>query len=106
VHITKEIEIMVVFHYAVYSLFLLTFALTVFYSIAYRRQSSAKKRGLFAARMNISMGAMLLSIALLQIILFSGSTVRVIFGAVCLVLGLFNMFAGIRNHGAFKMMKE
>jgi uncharacterized membrane-anchored protein len=97
---------MAVFHYVVYTLFLATFALTVFYSFVYRRQTSAKKRGLFAARMNMSMGAMLLSIALLQIILFSGSTVRVIFGAVCLVLGLFNMFAGIRNHGTYARMKE
>jgi hypothetical protein len=97
---------MVVFHYFIYFLFIASLAFTVFFSIAYRRQQNTKKRGLFSSRMNISMGFMLLMIALIQIILFTGSSVRVIFGAVCLVLGLFNMFAGIRNHGMFSRMED
>lgn len=96
---------MEIFHYIVYTVFIVTLALTVFYSIAHRRQQNPKIRGLYAARMNISMGFMLGMIALIQIILFTGSTVRVIFGAICLVLGLFNIFAGIRNHGIFTRMK-
>jgi hypothetical protein len=59
-----------------------------------------------AAKMNISMGAMLISIAIIQLFLFTGSTVRVIVGAVMLLLGLFNLFAGIRNYSLYDRIKE
>jgi hypothetical protein len=52
------------------------------------------------------MGAMLISIAIIQLFLFTGSTVRVIVGAVMLLLGLFNLFAGIRNYGLYDRIKE
>ncbi|UHA76144.1 YtpI family protein [Paenibacillus sp. 481] len=80
----------------------LTSGLSVFYSIRSRRSSHAGYRGLYAARTNICMGFMLVFIALIQMFMFEGSTVRVIVGAVLLVLGAFNLFAGLRNHGHFQ----
>jgi len=56
--------------------------------------------------MNISMGTMMLAIALIQIALFEPSTVRVIVGVVFLLIGLFNLFAGVRNHSIFSRMEE
>lgn len=79
---------------------------SVFFSVRYRRQQSRKARGIDAAKMNMSMGAMLVSISFIQLFLFEGSTVRVIVGLVLLLLGLFNLFAGIRNYGAFDRLKE
>lgn len=79
---------------------------SVFFSVRYRRQLSRKARGIDAAKMNISMGAMLISIAIIQLFLFTGSTVRVIVGAVMLLLGLFNLFAGLRNYGIYNRIKE
>lgn len=79
---------------------------SVLFSVRYRRQISRKARGLDAAKMNMSMGTMLISISIIQLFLFSGSTVRVIVGLVMLLLGLFNLFAGIRNYGLYDRIKE
>ncbi|MFB9752567.1 YtpI family protein [Paenibacillus hodogayensis] len=79
---------------------------SVFYSVRYRRQQARKARGIDAAKMNMSMGAMLVSISLIQLFLFEGSSVRVIVGLVMLLLGLFNLFAGIRNYGLYNRIKE
>jgi heme/copper-type cytochrome/quinol oxidase subunit 2 len=78
--------------------------ISVYFSFRYRREKDMKKRGLFAARMNICMGIMLVAISVTQLFFFTDSTVRRIFGTVCLLLGLFNLFAGIRNHGVYQRM--
>jgi uncharacterized membrane protein HdeD (DUF308 family) len=77
---------------------------SVVFSFRYRRSSDGRIRGLNAARMNICMGLMLVFIALIQMFLFSGSTLRVIIGAVFLLLGLFNLFAGLRNHAYYSRL--
>ncbi len=79
--------------------------LSVFFSFRSRRATEPRVRGLNAARMNISMGALLLLAALVQIVLFEPDTVRIIVGAMFLLLGLFNLFAGLRNHGRFSRMQ-
>ncbi|PYI57072.1 YtpI family protein [Paenibacillus flagellatus] len=79
---------------------------TVLFSFRYRRQQSRKARGIDAAKMNMCMGVMLVAISFIQLLLFTGSSVRVIVGAVMLLLGLFNLFAGIRNHGLYTRIKE
>ncbi|WP_127585245.1 YtpI family protein [Paenibacillus koleovorans] len=84
---------------------LVTLGGSVYFSFKHRQQTNAKLRGLQAAKMNICMGIMLIAIALVQMLMFSGSTVRVIIGAVMMLIGLFNLFAGIRNHGYFDRMK-
>lgn len=74
---------------------------SVVFSIRSRRATDSRLHGLYVARMNISMGLMLIFIAFIQMFMFSGSTVRVIVGAVFLLLGLFNLFAGLRNHAVY-----
>jgi len=74
---------------------------SAFFSVRSRRAREGKLRGLYASRMNISMGLMLIFIALIQMFLFTGSSVRVVVGSVFFLLGLFNLFAGIRNHSHF-----
>lgn len=76
-------------------------AVTVRYSFRARRAVDPRLRALNAARMNISMGAMVIAIACLYMLLFSGSTLKVIVGAVLILLGLFNIFAGLRNHAVY-----
>ncbi|MMZ71032.1 hypothetical protein D1872_342510 [compost metagenome] len=58
-------------------------------------------RGKSSAKMNIFMGFMLIILALIQMFMYSGSTVRVVVGALFMVLGAFNIFAGIRNLGLY-----
>lgn len=76
-------------------------AFSVYYSFRFRRSTDPKLRGLYGARMNISMGLMLIIIAISQLFFFTDSVTRRIFGTVCLLLGLFNLFAGLRNHSHF-----
>ncbi|CAM3879605.1 YtpI family protein [Cohnella lubricantis] len=75
--------------------------LSLVFSYRSRRSTDPISRGLNASRMNICIGLMLIFLALIQMVLFSGSTLRVIVGAVFMLLGLFNLFAGLRNHAHF-----
>jgi uncharacterized membrane protein YfcA len=77
---------------------------SVYYSFRYRREKEPKQRGLLAARMNICMGIMLVAIAITQIFFFSESSLRRIFGTVCVLIGLYNFFVGVRNHSHFQRL--
>src|SRR5690606_5821776 len=80
--------------------------LSVYFSFRYRRSIDAGLRGLQQARMNISMGIMLIAIALIQIFLFEANWLRSIIGAIFLLMGLFNLFAGIRNRKFFMRSRD
>ncbi|MGZ9583240.1 YtpI family protein [Paenibacillus marinisediminis] len=79
---------------------------SLFFSIRSRRSTDMRLRGLFGARTNISMGAMLIFMALVQMVMFTGSSIRVIVGSVLLCIGLFNLFVGLRNHGYFSRLQQ
>jgi glucose uptake protein GlcU len=79
---------------------------TVFYSYRSRTQSDAFIRGALTAKMNISMGIMLVAMAMLQIFLFEANTLRTILGIIFLLLGLFNFFSGVRNHMHYRSRKQ
>jgi len=79
---------------------------SVFFSLRARRSTEPVQRGLYTARMNISMGIMLLLMAGIQMVMFAGDTVRVIVGSIFLLLGLFNLFAGLRNHRHYSTTKR
>ncbi|MEW9698308.1 YtpI family protein [Paenibacillus sp. SI8] len=89
-----------------FTLICILLALSVYFSFRARREKETAKRGLYSARMNICMGLMLVLIAVTQLFFFSESSFRRIFGTVCVLLGLFNLFAGIRNHGHFDRMQR
>ncbi|UQZ83144.1 hypothetical protein SK3146_02305 [Paenibacillus konkukensis] len=82
-------------------LIVITLAVSVFYSFRSRRSHDPKLRGLYASRMNIAMGLMLIVIAISQLFFFTDSNTRRIFGIVCFLLGMFNLFAGLRNHSIY-----
>ncbi|MGO4371374.1 YtpI family protein [Paenibacillus sp. 2TAB19] len=84
---------------------LITLVLSVVFSLKSRRGTDAKLRGMNAAKMNISMGVMLMFIALVQLFLSNESTVRIVIGSLFLVLGVFNLFAGLRNLSVYRTMK-
>ncbi|WP_042164989.1 YtpI family protein [Paenibacillus gorillae] len=85
---------------------IISLALTVLFSFRSRRAPDARARGLNASRMNISMGAMLIFIAAVQLFLSNESTARIVIGSIFLVLGLFNLFAGLRNHSIYRTMQQ
>jgi hypothetical protein len=92
--------------------FFLTFAIllslifTVFYSYRSRTHKDTYKRAVFAAKMNISMGFMLVFMAMLQIFLFDANTMRTILGIIFLLLGLFNFFSGVRSYMHYNAQKK
>jgi len=51
------------------------------------------------------MGFLLLQMALVQIVLFEPDTIRIIIGSTFLLIGLFNLFVGLRNISIFTRMK-
>lgn len=85
---------------------LISLLLSVYFSLRSRRSSEPRLRGLYAARMNICMGSMLILMAGIQMIMFTGDTVRIIVGSLFLLLGLFNLFAGLRNHKHFSTLQS
>lgn len=84
----------------------ITLALSVFFSYKSRRSPDVRTRGIHSARMNISMGTMLLFIAGVQMFLAGQSTLRIVIGSIFLVIGVFNIFAGLRNLSAYRAKGE
>jgi multisubunit Na+/H+ antiporter MnhG subunit len=94
-----------IFMYVIYFAIFASTLYSLYNSFAARRSQDPIRRGLLSARMNIGMGTMLTLFAFIQLFLFQsaneGSTIRVIIGALFLLLGLFNIFAGLRNRKIF-----
>lgn len=89
-------------HYFLYIAAILSAGLSFYYSIKSKRSTEVKTRGLYSARMNVSMGFMLISFAAVQLFLYGfDSWIRVGVGFAFLLIGLFNLFAGIRNHSHY-----
>ncbi|GAA0385814.1 YtpI family protein [Paenibacillus motobuensis] len=91
--------------YVVYAGLFISSICSIIFSLKARRSTDNHKRGITQAKSNISMGFMLLFLAIIQMFMFTGSTVRVVVGAVFMVLGAFNIFAGFRNYGIFSRQR-
>jgi len=88
--------------YVFYGCIMLALISWVVFSFRARRATDPTARGLNGARVNLSMGALLILASIVQFILFEPDTVRIIVGAAFLLLGLFNVFAGLRNHAYYR----
>ena len=80
--------------------------LSVYFSYKSRKTTDVKLRGLYAARLNINMGLMLVFISILLLVMFSGSSVRVVVSSLFFLLGLFNLFAGMKNHSHYSRLLQ
>lgn len=74
---------------------------SIYYSFMHRRQSDPVRRSLFASKMNISLGVMLVSLSVIQFFWFTPSNTRIFIGLLFFLLGLFNLFSGMRNLAYF-----
>lgn len=96
-------EMLVFVQYLLYFTAIAAVAFWIYFSIQSKRTKNEKTRGLYIARTNMAMGLMLMSIGSVQLFLYGfESWIRVIIGFIFILLGLFNLFAGIRNHSFFK----
>ncbi len=83
-----------------------TCCMSVYFSFKSRKTPDVKQRGLYAALLNINMGLMLVFISILLLVMFSGSSVRVVVSSLFFLLGLFNLFAGMKNHSHFSRLLQ
>ncbi|MEX1029300.1 MAG: YtpI family protein [Paenibacillaceae bacterium] len=81
--------------------FIIAFSFTIYYSVKFRRERKPDHRGLLQAKQNISMGFLLVLMALYPLFVTSGS-IGVVIGTLFLLIGLFNLFAGIRNRSVYQ----
>lgn len=75
---------------------------SVFYAFrtrAYKKQGKLEIMFFYNAKSNISMGIMLISMALIQLVFFETPTGwRIGVGVIFLALGAFNLFIGVKNY--------
>lgn len=95
-----------VIHYVLYIILVLSVVAAALYSIRARRMADPADRGLHMSMMNLCMGIMLVSLSLICMFLFSGSTPAIIVEAAFMVLGAFNIFAGLRSRAYYNRLKN
>lgn len=79
---------------------------SIFYSVRSRQAKEPITKGILAGKLNISMGALLIFISAIQLLYSNESTLRIVLGAVFLLLGLFNLFAGLRNLSFYRNQEQ
>lgn len=95
-----------IINYALYAVFVISCVAAALYSINARRKPDPLDRGIFLASMNISMGVMLVTLSFIAMLLFSGSTPAIIVEAIFMVMGAFNIFAGLRSRSFYSRQKS
>jgi hypothetical protein len=90
----------------IYYLLLIELAVTVYYSIRGRRSRDILQRAIFFARMNIMIGVLFLTMSFAQLFTTSYNQWLIMFAIVVMIIGLFNLFVGIRNHGIYTRLSK
>ncbi|AIQ28703.1 hypothetical protein P40081_11340 [Paenibacillus sp. FSL P4-0081] len=76
------------------------------YSFSSRRAADPLIKGLKRSIMNVLLGAMLVTLSLMSMFIFRGSTLNVVIEAAFLLLGIFNIFSGLRSHGYYSRLRS
>lgn len=95
-----------VFKYLLIALFAIAMICSALNSIRSRRTPDPNIAGLYRSWTNIWMGCMLIVLALILMFVFTGSTLSVVVEALFLVMGAYNVFAGIRNRSYYARLKQ
>lgn len=75
---------------------------SIYYSYKRRRANSAKAMGVASSKMNVCMGSMLIALGIIPLFINVQSWVHFTVGIVFTLLGLFNLFAGLRNLSLYR----
>ncbi|WP_340395345.1 YtpI family protein [Paenibacillus sp. FSL E2-0177] len=76
------------------------------FSISSRRALNPQDKGLKRSVMNVMLGAMLVTLSLISMFLFRGSTVNIIVEAAFLLIGAFNIFSGLRSYSFYSRSRS
>lgn len=88
----------------IFFILVIEMAIVVYYSFRARRQRDGIKRGIYFARMNIMIGVLFLTLAFTQLFFSPYNFLLIAFAIGVLLIGLYNLYVGIRNHGMFTRM--
>ncbi len=91
---------------AIYILMIIQLGLTTYFSLRARRHSDPLKRGINFARMNIMIGVLFMTLSLAQLFTAPFRNLFVAFAIFVLLIGLYNLFVGIRNHITFSQLLD
>lgn len=92
--------------YVMLALVLAATCVTVYHSYQTRRAPGRKAKGLSSSRTNISMGVMLILAAVALLFMFSDSGTRRTVASVFAIIGVFNLYAGLRNYGTYSRLPD
>ncbi|KTD85715.1 YtpI family protein [Paenibacillus etheri] len=76
------------------------------FSLSSRRALNPQDKGLKRSVMNVMLGAMLVTLSLISMFLFRGSTVNIIVEAAFLLIGVFNIFSGLRSYSYYSRIRN
>ncbi|WP_339802075.1 YtpI family protein [Paenibacillus sp. FSL R5-0744] len=76
------------------------------FSLSSRRALNPQDKGLKRSVMNVMLGAMLVTLSLISMFLFRGSTVNIIVEAAFLLIGVFNIFSGLRSYSYYSRSRN
>jgi uncharacterized membrane protein len=76
------------------------------FSLSSRRALNPQDKGLKRSVMNVMLGAMLVTLSLISMFLFRGSTVNIIVEAAFLLIGVFNIFSGLRSYSYYSRSRR
>lgn len=95
-----------VLKYALIAIFALAMVCSALNSIRSRRTTDPIAIGLYRSWTNIWMGSMLVILSLILMFVFTGSTLSVVVEALFLIMGAYNLFAGLRNRSYYARMQQ
>ncbi|WP_082350909.1 YtpI family protein [Paenibacillus xylanivorans] len=95
-----------VLKYALIAIFALAMVCSALNSIRSHRATDPIATGLYRSWTNIWMGSMLVILALILMFVFTGSTLSVVVEALFLIMGAYNVFAGLRNRSYYARLQQ
>ncbi|WP_339223681.1 YtpI family protein [Paenibacillus sp. FSL H8-0332] len=104
---TKELLFMIMFiKYLLFALLVIFMVCAAAYSISSRRSTDPLVQGTKRSIMNMLLGGMLVTLSLMSMFMFRGSTLNVVIETAFLLLGLFNVFSGLRSYSYYSRMRS
>lgn len=92
--------------YLLFALLVIFMVCAAAYSISSRRSPDPLVQGTKRSIMNMLLGGMLVTLSLMSMFMFRGSTLNVVIEAAFLLLGLFNIFSGLRSYSYYSRMRS
>ncbi|MBY0218334.1 YtpI family protein [Paenibacillus illinoisensis] len=95
-----------VLKYVLIAIFALAMVCSALNSIRSYRAANAADAGFYRSWTNIWMGGMLIVLSIILMFVFTGSSLSIVVEALFLIIGAYNLFAGLRNRSYFARLRE